>query len=1282
MPVQTMDDGTEKDKEMPEANTNQNCSDAKTNGHISPVESLKNGLDSETSSNSDTPCVVQNGGAGSSITFSSVPAINHESASPEVDPSTPNCNSHQHNHEQGSSPSRISPNTPQQLSRGESPHDPQINSSSPPNHQHVVHVHVNPGETFSVRVGDQIQHIQGPATVRMVSNNGPPLPMPMQVPPGHMVQQIVDEHGILTHVILSPNPPGMPNQPMTGPNNTAPQYYPYGPHYPTPPYPPHHHPTQHPSHIHPSGPTHGTPPPPPPPPPQNSCNSHPSGPVHSQGPTRPNSMEGRASRQREKIQRKYLQRLEEGHYQNQNRPPPRSRVNKQKGMNGDIHSNSTPCPAAPDTGQIQELEEERKILQQQLSNMPEPAVSEVESRSALIQLAPPEYDQSEFEIDPGEFRYELLLSDKGKEGKYKLVYSGDATEITLKDLKPATDYFLRVCTSLEDLKGKPTKAVQFTTGTCEPDAPVPPKLSSKTKTSITLKWNATCENGSKVTTYMLDYDKGLGDGFVEVYNGLQRQHRVSKLQASTKYMFRVAAINNVGKSQYSEPVAFYTSGSVPNQPDPPMLSEAFVNSLLISWIKRPNEDSFLLQMEDELTGHGFIPVYNGTNLSYKIKNLRRNTDYKYRLAAINDEGQSKWSEAVSYKTLPDRPSAPPKPQIKGKIHAHSFKVVWESPKDNGGSEITKYIVELNDGKGYEMLYEGSEREHICDHLIPGHAYQVRVACCSAGGRSEFSDPCITTTQAVPPGQCQAPKLQGKPKATSLHLRWSYPEYDGGASITEFAAQLISPDNTSREVYKGRDLDCIVAGLSPGRPYLFQVRAINRVGGGPWSEPLEVVSGAGVPDPPKAPMVICRSPHSAMVNWEAPVNNGATITEYRVEWQHKSDLDFMQLYLGPNLGHEVKGLTAASLYSFRVQAINSAGAGPFSPVATTVTPPSSPSPVIHIRSSATATTIYLTWKEPNCNGSDIIGYNLDIGEKQLISIGAITEYTIEELAPETSYKIRVQAVNGIGVGAFSSPVKVTTRPLPPNPSRLECVSYAPNSLKLKWGDGRNLDLLTYTLEMEKEDGNFQMVYQGTSNSYKINKLQEMTSYDLRLFASNAAGSGPYSEVYTFTTLKAPPPALKAPKVQDVQLHSCFVEWQGCKPVGSDTISYILQLYCRDQDFRQVYCGPESQFFLTNLNPKTDYMLRVCAIRHCSDGSGDVIGAFSPSHTFMTQGHEPISSSDTRVSETKFVEPKQLTDQQCAVIILCAFVFLAILVAILLQQIISWSSGHSNRDEDIL
>lgn len=67
--------------------------------------------------------------------------------------------------------------------------------------------------------------LSGPATVRMVSNSGPPLPMPMQVPPGHMVQQIVDEHGILTHVILSPQPQAMPGTPMTAGTPMTVGYY-------------------------------------------------------------------------------------------------------------------------------------------------------------------------------------------------------------------------------------------------------------------------------------------------------------------------------------------------------------------------------------------------------------------------------------------------------------------------------------------------------------------------------------------------------------------------------------------------------------------------------------------------------------------------------------------------------------------------------------------------------------------------------------------------------------------------------------------------------------------------------------------------------------------------------------------------------------------------------------------------------------------------------------------------------------------------------------------------
>jgi len=60
---------------------------------------------------------------------------------------------------------------------------------------------------FSLNPFEWVSCAQGPATVRMVSmNHEPPLPLPIQAPPGHYVQQIVDENGVPTHYILSQHP--------------------------------------------------------------------------------------------------------------------------------------------------------------------------------------------------------------------------------------------------------------------------------------------------------------------------------------------------------------------------------------------------------------------------------------------------------------------------------------------------------------------------------------------------------------------------------------------------------------------------------------------------------------------------------------------------------------------------------------------------------------------------------------------------------------------------------------------------------------------------------------------------------------------------------------------------------------------------------------------------------------------------------------------------------------------------------------------------------------------
>ena len=55
--------------------------------------------------------------------------------------------------------------------------------------------------------------------------------------------------------------------------------------------------------------------------------------------------------------------------------------------------------------------------------------------------------------------------------------------------------------------------------------------------------------------------------------------------------------------------------------------------------------------------------------------------------------------------------------------------------------------------------------------------------------------------------------------------------------------------------------------------------------------------------------------------------------------------------------------------------------------------------------------------------------------------------------------------------------------------------------------------------------FHVIYSGTGLSYKIAKLSENRTYKIRLYASNDAGQGPYSQLYEFKTAYAHPPPIK-------------------------------------------------------------------------------------------------------------------------------------------------------------
>uniref|UniRef100_A0A4W6CCB2 Fibronectin type-III domain-containing protein 3A n=1 Tax=Lates calcarifer TaxID=8187 RepID=A0A4W6CCB2_LATCA len=1126
----------------------------------------------------------------------------------------------------------------------------------------VILVQVNPGEAFTIRREDgQFQCITGPAQVPMMSPNGS-VP-PIYVPPGY-VSQIIEENGVRRVLVL-------PQQPEFHPGGHSPLHHPpppphahlpaFIPHPAMMPPPPHLYTGMaggvsdmssqyisqyHPAHIYSE---------------QDSHSQHGRPPfVHR---------DDRTSKTYERLQKKLKERQGGGGGgQVKDSPPPSPQKTCSSPPMVDIHNGVGGKGLEAEQGQLSHAVAgpDKQAGRGKNGELGGKEVSDIQARGVVVSWSAPtrpESDSSSAEDDASPLEsvsYEVSISFSGKDGKYKSMYCGEELSATLEDLRPATDYHVRVCM---------------------------------------VYVQAPCDNGSKIQNYILQWDEGKGTGIYEqCYYGPQKQYRVTKLSPASRYSFRLAAKNDMGVSEFSEVVDLFTSCSVPLPPFPPELEMTGVTWLCLKWQRpssSPKEDDiyYILEMEEEGSGYGFQPSYDGDELSCTVRNLHRSTKYRFRVAAYNSEGKSNPSQVVEFITNPDRPSSPCRPVIRGRVLPNSFKMAWEPPKDNGGADVTKYVMELSEGLSglsWELVYSGPAMEHVCEGLKPGCSYQTRVYCMSEGGQSPLSETLQVQTPAVPPGPCQPPRLVGKPKAREVQLRWGPPQVDGGSPVSCYSVEVSGPQSEeSREVYQGPELDCSVGGLMPGKTYSFRLKAANKAGFGPLSERCEVTTGPGAPEQCKAPSTTCKSPSCVVISWEAPPCNGAPVTEFRLEWG-AAEGSMQVCYSGPGLSHEMKGLLPATNYFCRVQAVNVAGVGPFSEAVLCQTPCSVPAAVSNIYALkeselsrppplySPSTCLGICWDPPCDHGSEITSYLIDLGERQPIVIGPVTKHIIQNLQPDTSYRlaIRIQALNSLGAGPFSHTFKLKTKPLPPQPPRLECTAFSHQTLRLKWGDGpakaATSDALQYQLQMGDKSGRFLSLYKGPCHTHKVQRLNESTSYMFRIQAFNEAGEGPFSNVYTFTTPRSPPAPVKAPKVERLDDNSCEVTWEVLPPMKGDPITYTLQYMMGNSEFKQAYKGSATSFHVQNLQPSSDYRFRVCAIRHCQDAP-ELSGPYSPTVTLSPQRNEVAvgggaAGSGSRAGTESSRARRSLTDEQCAFLLLMVFAVIAILIAFVIQYFV--------------
>uniref|UniRef100_A0AAY4EY38 Fibronectin type-III domain-containing protein n=1 Tax=Denticeps clupeoides TaxID=299321 RepID=A0AAY4EY38_9TELE len=859
-------------------------------------------------------------------------------------------------------------------------------------------------------------------------------------------------------------------------------------------------------------------------------------------------------------------------------------------------------------------------------------VSKVQSRSALVSWA----RAAQGDGTPISCGYELMLTDKGSDGKYRVVYSGELLECHLTDLRPATDYHVRVSAFCNAVRGPFSEPATFTTHCGPPDIPQAPRLSHRSKSFLSLQWKPPVDNGSRITNYILEWDEGKKNSiFRECYFGSQRHYKVVRLCPGMGYTFRVAALNDIGTSGFSPEVVFQTTGSHPQLPPAPRLVKVGSAWVTLEWT-RPSgcsqEEPITYTLEGQEEGPEFHPKYSGTDVSCRVEGLRRSTQYSFRV---------------------------------------------KPPEDDGGSGPLTYILEITEGNSRGKI--GPGMQHVCDGLRPAACYSLRLCSVNTGGQSQGSVSLCVQTLNLPPAACPPPRVVGHVRHKEVNLEWDPPAHDGASLGVEFSVEMFKVEETleQEEVYRGRSTECTVGSLLPGAIYKFRVRAANDAGYGPYSEATEVTTAAGPPGQCRAPHVTMSSHTCAVVSWEACASSGADISEYRLDWG--GDQDSLELvYSGTNMFCQISNLEAASSYCCRLQAVNQAGAGPHSELVTCRTPAAIPDAVqgfylqdhIDAHHYSLSTSLSLVWEEPCCNGAEITSYTIAMGDR-LISTGNVTCYVVSDLQPDSEYNFQVRAENAMGAGAFSQRLVARTRPLPPSPPRLECVAVGPQSLKLRWGDGSRTQCsedTVYTLQMEDRNQRYIVIYRGPSHTFRVQRLCESSRYSFRIQAVSEAGEGPFSEIHTFSTAKSLPPTLKAPRVAQVEGNGCEVTWEAVPPMKGDRIAYLLHvLGGRDSEYKQVFKGEDTTFQLSGLQWNTDYRFRVCVCRRSADASQELCGSFSPASHFTPCRSDLALAVETSSASAPAAKAFGIasTDGQFATMMVVGLAFLSFLMAFILQ-----------------
>ncbi|MYF02352.1 MAG: hypothetical protein F4227_05140 [Gammaproteobacteria bacterium] len=413
----------------------------------------------------------------------------------------------------------------------------------------------------------------------------------------------------------------------------------------------------------------------------------------------------------------------------------------------------------------------------------------------------------------------------------------------------------------------------------------------------------------------------------------------------------------------------------------------------------------------------------------------KRTTYTYTATDIEGETDSL---TFSFRVFGKAPKAPINLSVQ-RAHADRITIRWENVS-TPFVPVVEHEIEYRvkgTSRWKRKRIDAPATSYTITGLTRNTTYQIRVKNVAESGHVGFSS--ILEAETRPYATPSAPRNVSLVEASTetLSIEWDQPADNGGRRVVVYDVRYREKGAETWIEEETRTTSFTITGLEQGTEYLIGVRAVNVAGTGPWSDDLSAstiknsrpVFAMGTSIPNQSYKV-----GESVATLELPrASEGDGYLVYSLSPAPPTGIRF-----NPNVRTLSGTPTATQItttYTYTVADSDEFMEDDESVLTFEITvaanTPLTPALMIEDIGYESA---HISWSIPDARGSSITSYDLELRESEEQNNvtqhdPTSTSFTATNLLPQTSYEVRIRAINDVGPSDWSAWMEFTTTKVP-------------------------------------------------------------------------------------------------------------------------------------------------------------------------------------------------------------------------------------------------------------